>query len=368
MKFPIIRPDLPPVQDWAGILEEAYRSRRFSNFGPLSRRLECWFAAEWGDHTTQCVLTSSGTAAIAAPLIARGISGRVLLPAFTFAATLSAIKMAGATPVLMDVCEANWRVSADALDHAFAATGAQAAIVLCPFGLRSDFSAHARIASKYDATLIIDNAAGLGVARSPLESASHVFEAYSLHATKPFAVGEGGLIFANQSSETSLRMAINFGLPAVADQALPTWGINGKLSEFHAAIGLGVASSFKTHLRARRAMVTRYIKALVDFPEAAICPQPLDGAWQFFPILLPNQETADAFQDRTRLLGMEIRRYYRPSLSSHLAVERVDQCVVSQDLSQRMCCVPVYSNASEAEADEMVAIVVSALQQALVRK
>jgi len=313
------------------------------------------------------VLTSSGTAAIAAPLIARGISGRVLLPAFTFPATLSAIKMAGATPVLMDVCVADWRVSADALDHAFAATGAQAAVVLCPFGLRSDFALHAKIASKYDATLVIDNAAGLGVARNPLESAPHVFEAYSLHATKPFAIGEGGLIFANESSETSLRMAINFGLPAVADHPLPTWGINGKLSEFHAAIGLGVAASFQDHLRARRDMADRYIEALADFPEVAICQQSFDGAWQFFPLLLPNQDMADAFQDQTRLLGMEIRRYYRPSLSSIPAIERVNDCVVSQDLSHRMCCIPIYSNASDAEADEMVMIVLSALQQALAR-
>ena len=367
MKFPIIRPDLPPVQEWAGALEEAYQSRQFSNFGPLSRRLECWFAAEWGARSTQCVLNSSGTAAIAAPLIARGISGRVLLPAFTFPATLSAIKMAGATPVLMDVCPANWRVSADDLDHAFAITGAKAAIVLCPFGLRSDFSAHARVASKHGGILIIDNASGLGVARDPLESSPHVFEAYSLHATKPFAIGEGGVIFANQLCETSLRKAINFGLPTSEREDLPTWGINGKISEFHAAIGLAVASSFKTRVIARRVIAARYIEALSGFSEVSICQQPDDGVWQFFPLLLPNREAADAFEQSTRRQGMEIRRYYRPSLSAHLAVERVDECLVSQDLSHRMCCVPVYANASKGEADEMVTIVLSALQQVLVR-
>jgi len=367
MKFPIIRADLPPVQDWAGSLEEAYQSRRFSNFGAISQRLESWFASEWGTHSTACVLTSSGTAAIAAPLIAIGVSGRVLLPAFTFPATLSAIKMAGATPVLMDVRAADWRVSADDLDHAFATTGAKAAVVLCPFGLRSDFSAHARVASKHDAILVIDNASGLGVARDPLESSPHVFEAFSLHATKPFAIGEGGVIFANQLCETSLRKAINFGLPTSEAEDIPKWGINGKISEFHAAIGLAVASSFKTQVGARRAIAARYIEAVADFPEVSICKQPDDGVWQFFPLLLPNQEAADAFQRLTRLQGMEIRRYYRPSLSSHLAVERVDDCLVSQDLSHRMCCVPVYSNSSEAEADEMVAIVLSALQQTLVR-
>ena len=365
MKFPIIRPEIPPVQAWAGYLEEAYGSRRFSNYGPLSGRLESWLREEWGADCTACVLASSGTAALAAPLIARGISGKVLLPAFTFPATLSAIKMAGATPVLMDVCRADWRVSADALDHAFTTTCAQAAIVLCPFGMRSDFSAHAKIASRHGGILIIDNAAGLGVDRMPVESSPDVFEAYSLHATKPFAIGEGGVTFANASSEKALRRALNFGRPAAVAGELPTWGINGKLSEFHAAVGLAVASVFNAQLRARRGMAARYTKALLDFPEVCFCDEPADSAWQLFPLLLPTLESANAFEEHTRLLGMEIRRYYRPSLSSHFAVERVTECPVSEDLSQRMCCVPVYSNASESEADEVVAIVSSALRRAL---
>jgi dTDP-4-amino-4,6-dideoxygalactose transaminase len=367
LKFPIIRPEIPPVQAWAGYLDQAYRSRRFSNYGPLAASLESWLRSEWGTDYTACVLASSGTAAIAAPLIARGISGKVLLPAFTFPATLSAIKMAGATPVLMDVCRSDWRVSAEALENAFATTRAQAAIVICPFGMRSDFSAHARIVSQHSGILIIDNAAGLGVDRMPVESSPDVFEAYSLHATKPFAIGEGGVTFANASSEKALRRALNFGLPLTVDGELPTWGINGKLSEFHAAVGLAVASAFNAQLLARRGMAARYIAALSDFPEIGFCKEPDDSAWQLFPLLLPTLESANAFEEQTRLLGMEIRRYYRPSLSTHFAVEQVAECSVSEDLAQRMCCVPVYSNADQPEIDEVVAIACSALRRALKR-
>jgi dTDP-4-amino-4,6-dideoxygalactose transaminase len=362
MRFPIIRPEIPPVQAWSSYLEESYGLRRFSNYGPLSGRLESWLREEYGTDCTACVLASSGTAAIAAPLIARGISGKVLLPAFTFPATLSAVKMAGATPVLIDVCRGDWRVSADALDDAFATTGAQAAIVLCPFGMRSDFSAHARVASKHGGILIIDNASGLGVDRMPYESSPNVFEAYSLHATKPFAIGEGGVTFAHLSSEKALRRALNFGLPVAVVGELPTWGINGKLSEFHAAVGLAVASVFNAQLNTRRAMAASYMEALLDFSEVRYCKKPDDSAWQLFPLLLPTLESANAFEEHTRLLGMEIRRYYRPSLSSHLGVERVTECPVSEDLSQRMCCVPIYSNASEFEVDEMVALATLSLR------
>ena len=276
--------------------------------------------------------------------------------------------MAGAIPVLIDVRPDDWRVSADALDRAFVATAAEAAVVLAaPFGLRSDFSAHASIASQHGGILIIDNAAGLGVDRLPLESSPDVFEAYSLHATKPFGIGEGGVIFANRSSETALRRSLNFGLPASTAGELPTWGINGKLSEFHAAVGLAVASVFKNQLCARRAMAARYTAVLGGFPEVGFCPEPMDSAWQLFPLLLPTPETADAFEEHTHRLGMEIRRYYRPSLASHRVVERAVDCPVSEDLSQRMCCLPVYSKTSESETVEMSAIVRPALRQTLWR-
>ena len=263
MKYPMVRPELPPVSDWAPCLEETYRSNRFTNFGALSLRLEALLADQWGTPGSACVLASSCTAALAAPLIANHITGKVILPAFTFPATLSAIRMAGATPVLIDVQPGDWRVSAADLDRAFAGTGARAAIVLCPFGFRSHFTEHARVAAARSALLIIDNAAGLGVTRNHLELSPHVFEAYSLHATKPFGIGEGGAVFAHQSSVNALRRALNFGLPMECPAEPPFWGINGKMSEFQAAVGLAVAAGFSRRLEARRAMAAQIGRAHV---------------------------------------------------------------------------------------------------------
>ena len=268
-RFPLIRPDVPPLADWTPILAEAYRERRFTNFGPLSRRLERLLCETWGGPEAVCVSTSSGTAALAAPLIARGVSGRVILPAFTFPATLSAIRMAGAEPVLVDVNPRDWRLDVDTLRRALDATGARSAIVLCPFGLRSDFEPHARIVAARGGTLVVDNAAGLGVAARPVPVSPHAFEACSLHATKPFAVGEGGLVFAHRSQEESLRRALNFGLRPGSPTDLRGWGINGKLSELHAAVGLAAACGFQERLARRRALVNRYCATVRGRPDMA---------------------------------------------------------------------------------------------------
>lgn len=365
MRFPVIRPAMPPADRWAELLADSYAAKRFSNSGPLVQRLEARLAAAWGAECSVCVLVSSGTAAIAAPLIAAGVRGPVLLPAFTFPATLAAIRMAAAEPLLMDVCPCTWTTDAATLDAAFTASGASAAVVLRPFGLRTDLEAHAEVAARHGAVLVIDDAAGLGVDRDLPERSPAVFEAYSLHATKPFGIGEGGAVFAHRDAEDRLRRAINFGLPNPDGTRSPTWGINGKMAEFQAAVGIAVADCFAAQLARRRALAARYAALVAGFPAVVCRPKVSDGAWQFFPLLLPDAVAADRFEAETRGRGMEIRRYYAPSLSRYRDVPRVMACPVSEDLAGRMCCVPVYPDASDGEIDEMASIVEASLHASL---
>ncbi|MFM8414434.1 MAG: DegT/DnrJ/EryC1/StrS family aminotransferase [Planctomycetota bacterium] len=364
-KFPLIRPDVPPIGDWAPVLEEAYRAGRFSNFGPLSLRLEGILAETWGGPDSVCVAASSGTAALAAPLIARGITGRVILPAFTFPGTLSAIRMAGAEPFLADVSPVDWRLSADTLVRGLDATGARAAVVLCPFGQRSDFRVHARHLGDRGGVLVVDNAAGLGIAREPLETQPWCFEACSLHVTKPFAVGEGGVVFAHRSQEEGLRRALNFGLTPGRPADLHGWGINGKLSELHAAVGLAAACGFANRLGRRRAIVMRYVEALAGFAGIVACTDPSAATWQFFPLLLPTPEAADRFVAEAAARGMEIRRYYAPALSFMPDVDRLGPCPVAEDLATRMCCAPVYADATAEEEAEMAGVFRASLAAAI---
>lgn len=364
-RFPLIRPDVPPIAEWTPLLADAYRERRFTNFGPLSRRLEDVLRETWCGPSAACVATSSGTASLAAPLIARGVEGRVILPAFTFPATLSAVRMAGAEPFLVDVSPLDWRLNVETLRRGLDGTGARSAIALCPFGLRSDFNPHVRLVAARGGILVVDNAAGLGVAARPVETSTHTFEACSLHATKPFAAGEGGVIFAHRAQEADLRQALNFGLRPGSPTDLRGWGINGKMSELHAAVGLAAACGFDQRLARRRSLVARYIGVVGRREGVDACTDPDAGAWQFFPVLLPDGDSAQRFVAEAAARGMETRRYYAPSLSSLPDVDRLGPCPVAEDLAARMCCVPVYSVVSETEAEEMVAVFDAALAAAL---
>lgn len=360
-KFPAIRPEVPSVSQWSCHMQGAEARNWFTNFGELSLELERRLLARWGFSGSAVVCTNNGTSAIAAPLISEGITGPVLLPAFTFPATLSAVKMAGCEPQLIDVSLEDWVVDAEELDRRLNETKAGAAVLVSPFGLACDFSRHIEIAASHGAVLVIDSAAGLGADRRDVERSPGVYEAFSMHATKPFGIGEGGAIFCAENAAPRLRTALNFGLPTRFCGEVSEWGINGKLSEAHAAVGLAVLETFETRIEQRRQLAAAYIDRLDNIGGIAFSREPYRSTWQVFPVLMPTSAAASSLVDAAAELGMEVRRYYRPSLTHWV---RNASCPNSDALADRMICFPVYSCADDV-AQEMAEIVQRSLLRAL---
>jgi len=360
-RFPAIRPEIPAMSQWSRYLEPAEARNWFTNFGALSLELERGLLSHCGFPGSAVVCTNNGTSAIAAPLIAENVTGPVLLPAFTFPATFSAVKMAGAEPKLLDVSLEDWVVDANELDRRLGETGARAAVLISPFGLKRDFAQHIEVAAAHKAMLVIDSAPGLGLARSDVESAGQVYETYSMHATKPFGVGEGGAIFCAEEAALKIRSALNFGLPTRFGEEVSAWGINGKLSEAHAAVGLAVLETLESRLKRRRELAAGYIARLRDVAGLQFPRDPERSTWQVFPVLMPSAAAASAVEQSARELGMEVRRYYRPSLT-HWFDET--PCPNSDSLADRMICFPVYSCGAET-AEEMAGIVEASIARTL---
>jgi dTDP-4-amino-4,6-dideoxygalactose transaminase len=245
-----------------------------------------------------------------------------------------------------------WIVDAARLESAIDTARAEAIVLVSPFGLKCDFSAHLEVAQSRHLAVIIDSAAGLGVTRDDVESSGGV-EIYSMHATKPFGIGEGGVVFCNETQAERIRSALNFGFSKTPVNRAP-WGINGKMSEFHAAIGLAVLRSVDERLRARKKLAHRYAEAMIDCGFETL-PPARDSTWQMFPMLAPSKGAATAMIALARELGMECRPYYSPSLSTLDGVDGLP-CPVSEDLAARMVCAPLYSSASGLESDEMIDI------------
>lgn len=361
LKFAAVRPDMPPPALWRDLIDQTYAGGRFTNYGPLNTQFEGEIRRRYGGAGEVCVSANNATSGLAACLIAKNVVGRVVVPGFTFAASLGAIRMAGADPLVVDVSLSDWTIAPQALVEVLATHDVGAIMLVAPFGLKRDFAEHVAIAEHARVPVVIDNAAGLGIHRKPVAS-SNVFEVFSLHATKPWSIGEGGMIFAEAGDEQALRSAMNFAL-AHDGNTPPYWGMNGKLSEFHAAAGLAQAARIDEVLERRRQFVSRYLNLLKNI-EGLRYPSDVESApWQIFPILMPSERHVEAMLAFCAGRGMELRRYYRPSLSTWPQTNSAHPCPNAEALAARMCCFPVYSNCSEEEHAEMFAIVEEAFAE-----
>lgn len=341
-----IRPILPPPEEWAPHLEETYARRHFTNFGPAVTRLEQSLAATYGAGR-EVILASSATTGIAASLLAFGVRGRVALPAFTFPATASAILQANCTPVFCDVRADTWELDETGVGRAHREAPLSAVVAVRAFGLCRDMTPLANQTRCWGIPLIIDAAAALG---GQLLSGEYVgcqgdAEVFSLHATKAFGVGEGGAIFAPPDRMAAIRRACNFGLEG-GDVACP--GLNAKMSDFHAAIGLALLPHFPAHVARRRSVANAYRRLIADLGGTTASPDSGWPVWQTFPVLLPSSFDAQQFVADAADNGVELRRYYHPALPETKWLR--SRCPpVSTDLSRRMVCLPVYSDMTREE-------------------
>ena len=363
--FPFQRPLLAAPASWLGDLEHAYAVRWFSNHGALARRLEAALATRCARNV---VIAANGTAAITAALMVLGLArGRaVVMPAFTFPATLSAVEQAGLTPLLADVDPLHWELAPDGV--AAACEGRDdvgAVLAVRAFGLCRDLSPLQGWCQARALPLIVDAAAALG---GELDDGQPVggqgaMETFSLHATKVFAIGEGGAIACSEEDVGALRRCMNFGLDG---SDLPGPGFNGKLSEFAAAIGLAQDRVFDAQLAARRQAAAAYTRFVDDLaPRWTSAQAPGRPPWQVFPLLAPDAGSADAIEAALARRSVQVRRYYRPALQLTAAAANyaAGPLPVAADLASRMVCLPMYSDWGPDELPRLLDRVDAALRE-----
>ncbi len=246
-----IRPTIPPPDNWLPYVREAYESRWFSNGGPLANRFEKALLDKYGTRDREAVLLANCTDGLTAALLALGIKGNVAVPAFTFPATAHSVACAGCQPVLCDVSKQTWEFDPNALRRLLQRERIAAVMHVRTFGFCRDISEIEEVARQFGVPLIVDAAAALGGCdeRGAYAGSRGVAEVFSLHATKVFAVGEGGVVFASPDLAARIRAVANFGL---CNNDVVLGGFNAKCSEFHAAVGLAVLECIDDYIEPPR--------------------------------------------------------------------------------------------------------------------
>lgn len=354
-RFPFLRAALPPPDRWAPHLKLSYAARRFTNFGPANEVFQQRLEAFAGIPNRRAVSCSSATSGLAAVLMGLSVQGNVAMPSFTFPATLHATLMAGCRPVLCDVDPVSWELSPEILQSVLSRHRISAVLHVRAFGLCRDLHPIERLCADAGVPLIVDAAAAFG-GRISLDVASGgqgTAEVFSFHVTKVLGIGEGGAIFCGPDDVPRFARALNFGLGASTFSR----ALNGKLPEVSAAIGLAVLEAAARAVPPRAAAAKRY----ADFFRAVGCVTPHcpgEPPWQCFPVLFPEESDLDAALESARRRGLEVRRYYRPTLHRVAPPQYavVDPAPVAESLAERMACFPIYPEMREEDQAEIIEI------------
>lgn len=364
---PFILPVLPDSARLVEDYEEIISSNWFTNFGPKERA----FSAALADRLRTGNAVTFTNATIALMGLIRGVLGpggrdrHILVPSFTFAAGPAAIEWAGYSPMFLDIEERGLQPDLDQASQAFAGGADIAAILLCnTFGIgNADIAAWESLAAEHGVPLLIDSAAGFGSEYAdgrPVGTAG-LAEVFSFHATKPFAIGEGGAVSTDDDAlAASLARFQNFAFePGVGATTL---GLNGKLAEIPAAIGLRQLERFDDALRSRRLVVSRYRDALDDgwrlpdgIDRSSVC---------FATIIAPDRIRRDALLTAMAGAGVEARAYYSPVVHRQpmfVDAPRVADLDVTDAMADRVVSLPVH----EAMAEHAVQRVLGALHEVL---
>ncbi len=305
-------PDLPTADDLLPFLREIDQNRQYTNFGPLWSRFQASMQARFfPDLPAEAVVpVSNGSAAIEVILRALRIrpGARVLMPCFTFPATATAVISANAQPLLADIDPSTWRLTPaiawDVLRH----YRFDAVVPVAVLGTSVESEEWQEFSRDTGIPVIVDAAPALG----NQTVVDGVYYAFSLHATKPFGFGEGGLVVANDVEFCNrVRSISNFGFSkALVTQDL---GTNAKLSEFHCAAGLAQLARYDLLRERRLAVYQLYKEAFarhIGFRHQATDDKQLPAN------LYLHLGDADAGQVRQCLMeqGVESRRLYWPPL------------------------------------------------------
>jgi len=359
-----MRPLLPNLAALEKYLREIDERRWYSNFGELGSRLETEFAAHFGLAKSNAALVANGTSGLSAGLLAINAKPqkRCLLPSWTFIASASATWAANLVPHFIDVSPDTWQLDPEAIRRRTDLADIGAVMVVSPFGSPVDSRAWDDFSEEMGIPVVIDAAASFDTAAAIASScAGRAPMVISLHATKALGVGEGGLVLSTSSEIVQrARQTCNFGLWKGPESEMR--GFNGKLSEYHAAVGLAALEEWPRRRAALESRTNRYLAELTRLPTVQVLPHYGEG-WvsAYCTVLLPA--SARVVHERMLSIGIETRRWWYEGVGAQPAFNDAphDDLPVTAELAERTLSLPFFHDIT----DEEIARVVEGLHTSL---
>ncbi len=348
------RPNLPDRRLLLTLIEDALDRRWLTNNGPYVQELEHRLAAQLG--VRHCILTSSGTAALELAIRALGLTGEVVVPSFTFPATVNALQWLGITPVFCDIDPATHHLD-PALVETSITERTSAILPVHLWGRCCAVEKLAELARRHDLKLLYDASHALGSLHRGISVGGFGdAEVFSFHATKIFHTLEGGALTTdNDVLAEIVRVTRNHGF-AGRGRDVVRIGTNAKMSEFHAAMGLALLDDLPDLIEHNRRNHRTYERHLAGMAGLRLLPSDDSEQHNHHYVVVEVMEAAcavhrDHLLDLLAAENVLARRYFHPGvhrMEPYLSLypRAGHRLPETERLVERVLCLPTGSSVS----------------------
>ncbi|QQV02134.1 MULTISPECIES: DegT/DnrJ/EryC1/StrS family aminotransferase [Chryseobacterium] len=357
--IPVTKPFLPPQKEYLEYIDNIWKRQWLTNMGPLASQLEM----ELKDYlkVQHLLFVTNGTVAIQMAIKALDIKGEIITTPFSFIATTSSIVWEGCTPVFVDIDDQSLCIDAKKIEEAITEK-TTAILATHVYGNPCDVEAIEGIAKKHNLKVIYDAAHAFGVE----VNGKSIFEygdisTCSLHATKLYHSIEGGiLITKNPDLLKKLAYIRNFGISGF--DSFAELGLNGKNSEFHAAMGLVNLKYISEIFQKRKSLADLYDEKLRNLNAVKpVWHSNANNNNAYYPVVLESEELLLKIKSEMDKQEIFTRRYFYPSLASALPYLPKVELPVTEDTAKRVLCLPFYHDLTFAEV-ELIARIMLRIQ------
>lgn len=333
---------LPSFEEYTSVLKRAWDKGWITNNGELVLELEVNLKEYLG--VKNLLFTANGTIVLQMSLKVLGITKEVITTPFSYVATTNAILWENCKPVFVDINPNTFCIDADKIEDAITPE-TQAILATHVYGIPCDVERIDAIAKKHNLKVIYDGAHAFGCMYKGKSLLSYGdISTCSFHATKLFHTVEGGCIIANDEKiSKQLMLYRQFG--HVGDEYFSI-GINAKNSEFHAAMGLCVLPRIKEIIANRKEISRKYDEAIKEIVQKPAIDSALVYNYGYYPVVFASEEQLLESIKILAQYNVTGRRYFYPSLNE-LPYLQKQACPVSEDISRRVLCLPLYYGLEE---------------------
>lgn len=355
----VTTPSLAPLEAYKKLLEGVWESGVLTHNGPLVQKLERDLCKEL--KLKNLISVVNGTVALQLPMRAMKLKGEVITTPFSWVATCSSIIWENCTPIFVDIDPLTFNIDPSKIEDAI--THKTCAIMpVHVFSNPCDVDAIDTLAKQFNLKVIYDAAHALFVnfkGKSLMEYGD--VSATSFHATKIYNTGEGGAcITTNDDLHEQIKRIRFFGHDN--NKVIVEDGCNGKMTEIHAALGLVNLPIMEDVLSYRKAIFDTYYSQLKELDFITFQQFNPDAYnYSYMPIVFDTEEQLLQIDEQLKKANIFARRYFYPSLNTVRALGQYTAMPNSENLAQRILCLPSSSNLSLEQVIRIAEIIKTSL-------